>query len=380
MEGKLIEIKKKSELKAKSDNEYRMLIASEDEFIPLEIVNNEEELVLAYEIKDLKESIQVKNESKDSILIFLINVSKIKQKTLEYEINLEPSNIYINYKFDVKIKFRDINRNLDRFDDEEFLKKYKSLIGFMLNSRYEYIDYYEGGLDLLNKDKFLKAINNAKTMEDTVEILKEELVKVKEDNIKNKVMIDKKNLKRIKQIKNALTISTIVLGGYFLYTSLVTAPYNLNVINASNAFVKSDYEKVIQHLNDISIEKLSKDNKYILANSYVNSENLSAIQKKNILATISPQSQEEILNFWIAQGKMELNLAIDIAKKLGDNELLMYSLIKREQQILNDNSLDGETKEELLNKTKGEIDKLSESFNEENKETSETQDSISSNN
>lgn len=366
MEKEIVELKRKSELEAKSENEYRKLMSSDYEFIPLEIINNEDDVELKYNVENLKECSEIKTEFKENILIFLINVSKLSKKIMEYKMNLEPTNLYIDYKFDVKVKFRDIKREIERFDDEEFLKQYKSLIGFMNQSKYEYSDYYNGGLDLLKKDKFLREVYDADSVESVKVILGKELEKLKEDTLKNKMLIEKKAFKKSKQIKNILGVATIILGGYFLYSAFIAEPYNTSIIKASNAFIQSDYEKVISSLKNVNTDKLSKESKYILANSYVNSENLSADQKKNILATISLQSQEEILEFWIAQGRMELDIAVDIAKRIGDNELLMYSLIKKEQQIINDDTLEGEEKEELLNKTNSDIDNLSEKLKETN--------------
>lgn len=363
MEDRLIEIKNISELNAKSDIEYKKLMIKDNRFLPCQIYIEDENLKIEYNIKNLHECIEVKNDFKENIFIFLIDVSKLSEEVFDYKFNINPSNLYYDYQYNVKIKDRDIRKEVNRLDSEDFINQYKSLIGFMLQSKYKYEDYYEGGLDLLTKDKFLKQIYESNTIYEITNKLKDELNKLKKDNIKNKVLVSKRKIKNNNRIKLITSVFSIVLLIIVLYIFFIVVPLKNKLLNASNAFIQSDYENVIDSLKDTNINELPKESRYILANSYVNSENLSATQKKNILATISIQSQDDILNFWIEQGNLQLDKAIDTAKKLGDNELLMYSLIKKEQQILNDDKLSGEKKEEASNKVKDEIEKLKSTLN-----------------
>ncbi|MCX0356246.1 hypothetical protein LI064_17205, partial [Clostridium perfringens] len=277
--------------------------------------------------------------------------------------SISPSNLYYDYQYNAKLKDRDIRKEINRLDLDDFINQYKSLIGAMIQSKYRYEDYYEGGLDLLTKDKFLNQIYELNTIDEIVSVLKSRLNEIKKEDIETKVLVSKRKIKSNNRIKLATSILSIVLLITVAYIYLIEIPFKNKLLNASNAFIQSDYENVINSLNGIKIDKLPKESKYILANSYVNSENLSASQKKNILATISLQSQDDILDFWIEQGNLQLDKAIDTAKKLGDNELLMYSLIKKEQQILNDDKLNGANKEDALNKVRDEIEKLKNTLN-----------------
>ena len=363
MENKIIEIKKISELIAKSDIEYKKLMIKDTHFIPCEISIDDESLKFEYDIDDLQECIKVKADFKENIYIFLLDVSKLVDKISEYKFSINPSNLYYDYQYNTKIKERDIRREINRLDSEDFINQYKSLIGAMIQSKYKYEDYYEGGLDLLTKDKFLNQIYESNTIDEIVSVLKGRLNEIKKEDIENKVLVSKRKIKSNNRIKLTTSILSIVLLITVGYISLIEIPLKNKLLNASNAFIQSDYENVINSLNGIKIDKLPKESRYILANSYVNSENLSASQKKNILATISLQSQDDILNFWIEQGNLQLDKAIDTAKKLGDNELIMYSLIKKEQQILNDDKLNGANKEDALNKVRDEIEKLKSTLN-----------------
>lgn len=363
MENKIIEIKKISELTAKSDIEYKKLMLKDANFIPCKILIEDETLKFEYDIDDLQKCIKVKDDFKENIYIFLLEISKLVDKIYEYKFSISPSNLYYDYQYNAKLKDRDIRKEINRLNLDDFINQYKSLIGAMIQSKYRYEDYYEGGLDLLTKDKFLNQIYELNTIDEIVSVLKSRLNEIKKEDIETKVLVSKRKIKSNNRIKLATSILSIVLLITVAYIYLIEIPFKNKLLNASNAFIQSDYENVINSLNGIKIDKLPKESKYILANSYVNSENLSASQKKNILATISLQSQDDILDFWIEQGNLQLDKAIDTAKKLGDNELLMYSLIKKEQQILNDDKLNGANKEDALNKVRDEIEKLKNALN-----------------
>ena len=379
MENKIIEIKKISELIAKSDIEYKKLMLKDNHFIPCKISIEDENLKFEYDIDALQECIKVKNDFKENIFIFLLDVSKLIDKISEYKFNIDPSNLYYDYQYNVRIKNRDIRKEINRLDSEDFINQYKSLIGAMIQSKYKYEDYYKGGLDLLTKDRFLKQIYKLDTINEITSVLKDKLNEIKKDDIENKVLVSKRKIKsnsRIRIVTSILSVGLLIISSYIF---LVVIPLKDKLLNASNAFIQSDYENVINSLKGVKVEKLPKESRYILANSYVNSENLSSSQKKNILGTISLQSQDDILNFWIQQGNLQLDKAIDTAKKLGDNELVMYSLIKKEQEILNDDKLNGANKEEALNKVRDEIEKLKSTLNA-NKDNTAGNEGIGGNN
>lgn len=356
-EDQILSIRKISSYNASTENEFKRLSYKNSIFMDCIIKLNGENVEVSYLKKDLQHFDEIKDDSISDKLKFLMNLKNIENSIEDYSININPKNIYFDYNFCIKIIERDIKEEGSSSNLEDFIMQYKSLIGYVLQDKYTYEDYYNGGIDLLNKNKFLKQINECESIENIVEILSDRYLSEKKDYVDNKIAIEKSTYKKQNIMLKIFCIVIILL---ITYSSIITfkeLPHNRKLLVASNAFIRDDYEGVIDSLSTVKLENLPKESKYILSYAYVNSESLAASQKKNILNSITLQSDDSILEFWIHLGKLDYSSTIDIAKRLGDNELLMYSLIKKEQQIMNNSNLTGEEKQQELDTIKTEIEK-----------------------
>lgn len=360
---KLERVIKLSELNAKTENEINRIKHKNVNLVPCDIDINEEDIKFVYSIENLKSSDQIKTVRDVEKLRFLINVYNLFNMYDEYTFSIEPENLYYDYNFNVKIKDRDIKLKEDIVDIENLIMQYKSLIGYVFDKKYTYENFYNGGIDLLKKNKktskYLEIINLEEIRNQLLSDLKD---KEKED--KDKYVEIKKRDFNIKKY-SIYAMSAVITGlvGYTVYTSAFLIPFQRNVIKADNYYSEKNYEGVIKSLEKTRGMKLSKESKYKLAYSYITSESLSEDQKKNIILMLNEKSDENILDYWIAIGKSDFDEAIDLAKKVQDNELLLYSLLSKEKAIQDNTKMTGEEKEKVQTELETQIEKINKELN-----------------
>jgi len=73
---------------------------------------------------------------------------------------------------------------------------------------------------------------------------------------------------------------------------------------------------------------------------------------------ITLRTDPVIFYYWILLGRLKFDEAIDIAQRLGDDELLLFAYVKYEVVVRNDTTISGEEKTTLLNEIAGRISTL----------------------
>ena len=144
-----------------------------------------------------------------------------------------------------------------------------------------------------------------------------------------------------------------------------TEPYKDAVIAAENSYISADYVSCVDAMQEISVKDMDIYQKYILANSYVRSENLTQQQKENIISNLSLKETPARLEYWIYLGRNDISEAIDIAMQQSDDEMLLYAYMKQKSMIETDSSLSGEEKTQELEKIAQKMQPLMEKYDTE---------------
>lgn len=357
------EIIKKSEMKAKTIYEYKKICQSKEYFVPCELEESKEELKLTYCIDYMENMTNIKRETQMHILAVLINVSSLELIKEKYRFSLSPKNLYYDANYCVKIKIRDIYDESEVREDD-FIKEYKSLIGYALQKKYNYDDYKDGGLEILKKNSALKDIYEAETVEDIKKCLHEKYTKVQQMMQQTKVIVSKKGRKNIKIYASICSIILIAALIGLFYLNFNVIPKERALIKAANSFIELDYISVIDSLEEISEQELEVHAKYMLSVSYVKAENLSMEQKNNILADMSVTSDVKILDYWIYLGRLNTVEAVNIALQSSNDELLLYAYLKEKSMLENDATLDGTSKIEKLSQIESKIQEITKKYEE----------------
>ncbi|WPC41637.1 type VII secretion protein EssB/YukC [Clostridium sp. JS66] len=362
-ENEFEKVVKLSELNAKRDSEINKLTYGSTYLIPCKANIEGEEVKFTYDLNELQPFSEIKNRRTVEKLRFLINVSSILEIAEEYSFKLETDNIYYDYNYIPKIKDRDIRLEAEVIDYKDLVLQYKSLIADVFNKKYSYNDFYNGGMDLIKKNKKIKKYISIESIEEIKNELLEDL-KIQEKEDKEKYIEVKLRNHKIKKY-SIWGMSIVILGLmiYTIYTSVFLIPFDKMVIRANNYYMNQNYEGVIKCFENTRGLKLDKESKCKLAYSYVMSQNLAENKKKTIIATINDKSDENILDYWIAIGKSKYDNAIDSAKKVQDDELLLYALLSKQKYIQDNDKMSGEEKQKEQDALQSQIDKLTKELN-----------------
>lgn len=356
---------KKSDMAAQGNFDYRRLCVPGEYLIPCQVEEKREELVFTYETEFLKEVTLLRKEGRKTKLAVLLDGAGLAKMRLDYVGSLKPSNLYYDGSCRIRLLERDVYRRGEGFDPEEFLMEYKALIGFVMQRRYRYEDYRQGGLKLLEKNSFLAKIGNCETIDQVKEVLlkayEEETAYLEE----RKILVDRGGYRR-KQV--CLALGGICLAaalGTIGYWSYLVIPKERAVAAASMKYIEKDYVGIIDAMKPLEVGDLDLHHKYILAESYVRGESLSREQRENILSGLSLKGDERILRYWIQIGRLNPVEAENIAMQCSDDELLLYAYLKEKNLTEIDTGLTGEEKAAKLSALEKKIQDLSKKYGTE---------------
>lgn len=358
-ENMLTETRKKSDLNAKDMYDFQKMQAAGEHFLSMQWEAGEN-IIFRYDIRRLTSFTEVRKEDFIIILNLLMRVAEFEPDSRKYMFSLEPENLYYNSNGYVGIKRRDIIPYGNQ--EADFIIAYKALIACALTGQYTYLDYMEGGGDLLNKNAVTAPIAEISEVTGLVDYLEALKGREMEQNRNHKVMVGKRRYLVMQSMLGLLLIGVILLGCYGGIQYFKVVPYLTAVNAADNAYIESDDLAIIAALRDIEISELDKHQKYILARAYLQMESLSTEQKNNILSRLTLSANEKQLEYWIYLGRLQVAEAEDVSMQLSDNELLLYAYLKEKALIETDSSLTGSEKEQSLGEIQTKINNLAEQY------------------
>jgi len=314
----------------------------------------EDGIELLFEPAGLEPANIIQEKSKDEKYRFLINAADLDKLSMEYEISLSLDNLLI----DINLRPQAMMRDARHDNSADFLSRYKALIGSVLQPRYKYEDYMKGGKDLYKKQKFLSKLAKSGTVGEIKESLIYEYNNTLHKARKTKQLISKHYVIMCNIIIPVLAIS-LLAAGYFLWTAIFQEiPFKNDVIKANSEYIAGSFIEAQRTLSGYDVSDLTFETKYFLSRAYVITEALTDVQKENILMGLTLRTDPVIFDYWILLGRLQFDEAIDIAQRLGDDELLLFAYLKYEVVVRNDTTMTGDEKTTLLNDINGRINAL----------------------
>lgn len=359
------ESRKKSELNASCQYDYYKLCEEHEGLLSCQSLEEKESVHFRYDITGKKEFVNLREEKKQNRILALLNLIEHQELSVDYKFSIADSNLFYDRNFRTYIKSRDIYEKGEACDAVLFLMEFKALVGALLQKKYSFEDYYDGGLELLTKNKFLKPIYKMESVEQIYDYLEKEYETILEDEKNNKVQISRKWYQSNKYIVTALTILTVFGVGFAAYYLADIKPTHVALLTAEECYMDSDYIGVINALKEIEVSKLNKYQKMILATAYVRSENLTQEQKETILEKITVDGEEKVKDYWIYLGRLNTDEAVNIAMQRSDDEMLLYAYLKQQALLQKNTMISGEEKKEQLAVLEEKIEKLAEKYEED---------------
>lgn len=357
-----------SELNAKNGYDYTRIKNADNIFLKCDIDVENEKVMITYDIDGKQEYNKIFKESRIMKLKALLDVGNFRDYWEQFVFSIQPENLYYDMYGKVFVMFRDVQAADYVYEKPSFLEEYKALIGCTLSGKYSFDDYFQGGMKLLKKDKFLVQIAEAEDWESIIDVLQKETERLLVYNREKRMEVNRSSYKFNKR----MMIFSFLISGIFIvvcgYYMLWIKPYDEGVIQAHSSYLDMNYTEVIDSLEKININRLDNYEKYILATSYIKCENLTDEQKTNILAAVEIHGNEKILDYWIQIGRLNVKEAENIAQQVSDDQLLVYAYLKERYVLEADTDLSGEEKTAQLKDLDDKIKALTEEESTEDTE------------
>ncbi len=348
---------KKSSINAVSDYDYYQISKKSPYLQDCKVDKTMDEIRFIYSSDYVQPIEEIKKASLVHKYQVLINIQYLLEDSKRIMIPMAPENITYDTSFMPKAIQRDVYGE-EAFSDIDFLNQYKALIGYVLQNKYSFEDYYQGGNHLFSKHKLTTPYSDVETIEKLIEILHTENKNVQETLQTSMIEVDRKKYKRTKVYNKLLAVSLVGALAGLVYLGFFSLSTSLTLNTAYEQYIQQDYISVLETLDDMPMERMPLDTKYILSISNIRSEALTDQQKNNILSGVTINADERIFDYWIHLGKSQNDEAIDVAKQLGNNEYIAFAYMKQKAYVENDTTLTGAEREEQLEAIDSQLEGL----------------------
>lgn len=338
-------------------SELDLLMVSDSLLLPVTLDWQEDELNLISSLSAGQFLLEKKHwltSEKIQLLLNLLPLQALIQTDLRTFIH--PKNIYLDYNGLPKMIYRGIKGKMpmSEVDESALFYQFKCLAG-MLMTKYSFEDLYDGLLEESRQQSlFMNDLLNLSDFSEMKAFLMEALERAENEEQQKMVRVPRKRFQLFKHLSIWLGVLVAILAiplGYLLFKQL---PVQKACLEADTAFITNEYSKTISSLEKVKLSDLPKTQKYELAYSYVHNEGFDQQQQRNIMKNITLQSDNRYLNFWIQEGRGDLEEAVMTAKSLEDSDLISYALLQQMDAVKADKKMKPAKKEEKLQKLQEE--------------------------
>ncbi|HEL2049956.1 TPA: type VII secretion protein EssB [Streptococcus suis] len=351
---------KRSDVATQELSDLLLLDLHHPQFLQQEMTVDEDTVHFTYHLDAFGQTFEDMKEKEVSEKLRLsLNVLELKQALkLPITFFVHPSSVFITKDGRAKIAYRAIPEKMvpQTLDAVDLLKQLKSYI-LALFTEHDFMDLYNGALDVVPVPEFLDTIRKAEDMDSLEGLL--------QGYFQDKLEEEKATLTRVSRSKHRLyryaTIWLSALAGLLvlplIYLVFMHNPFKEKMLDADTAFIKVDYPGVISELERVEVSSLPYTQKYTLAYAYIQGFDLSNEQRSVILNNVTLKSDEQYLDYWIEIGRGNSQEALDLAKRLDDSDLILYALYQQMEQVRENTTLSGEERETTLDELKAEYQK-----------------------
>lgn len=271
---------------------------------------------------------------------------------------IHPKNIFLQGSV-VKILYFGLEGMMEPipYTSETFLMTYKALIVSILRPKLDF-ELLVNGIAAIS-DSLVQDIVACESYDDVVKYIHEAYDKAYQEEKKKKIAVSKLTWRILSIGIGIFSVATITLGVVAAYYHFWSNPIQKATINAQSHFINKQYDSVADDLQGVAVNRLSKEAKFVLASAYVRLDNLSEEQKSSVLNTITPSSEDNLLDYWIYLGKGDYKKSLDLAQNIGDDQLTLHAYTNLYEQTREDKNMNGAEKQKKLGEYRKEIEELS---------------------
>ena len=271
---------------------------------------------------------------------------------------IHPKNIFLQGSV-VKILYYGLEGIMEPipYTSETFLMTYKALIVSILRPKLDF-ELLVNGITAIS-DSLVQDIVACESYDDVIKYIHEAYDKAYQEEKKKKITVSKLTWRILSIGIGIFSVATITLGVVAAYYHFWSNPIQKATINAQSHFINKQYDSVADDLQGVAVNRLSKEAKFVLASAYVRLDNLSEEQKLSVLNTITPSSEDNLLDYWIYLGKGDYKKSLDLAQNIGDDQLTLHAYTNLYEQTREDKNMNGAEKQKKLGEYRKEIEELS---------------------
>lgn len=271
---------------------------------------------------------------------------------------IHPKNIFLQGSV-VKILYFGLDGIMEPipYTSETFLMTYKALIVSILRPKLNF-ELLVNGIAAIS-DSLVQDIVACESYDDVIKYIHEAYDKAYQEEKKKKIAVSKLTWRILSIGIGIFSVATITLGVVAAYYHFWSNPIQKATINAQSHFINKQYDSVADDLQGVAVNRLSKEAKFVLASAYVRLDNLSEEQKSSVLNTITPSSEDNLLDYWIYLGKGDYKKSLDLAQNIGDDQLTLHAYTNLYEQTREDKNMNGAEKQKKLGEYRKEIEELS---------------------
>ncbi|CAM3251019.1 type VII secretion protein EssB [Filibacter tadaridae] len=256
-------------------------------------------------------------------------------------------------------------------DDERVWLETKAAVATAVDGSFTYDEFikYHKTLELKETGATIMGMSDSQSLLDYIE----EQLEQQEEREKTFIKLPQKKWKTTKWLTIGLGILFIPALIFAISNLLYDKPKNEAYLDSHESYLLQNYSEVVTVLSPYRVKRMPYVVLYELAHASVTNEKLDEEQKKNVLANITLQTDEDYLKYWIYIGRAEAAKAVDLARAMEDGELLTYGLLKKREEIQADPELTGEEKQQLMAEIDTEVEAYEKLMEQEEKQKLEEQ-------
>lgn len=358
---------KRSDVASQDLRELLLLDLHHPLFLEQTMEADEDSVTFTYELEPHGLSYEeLKTRTISERLRLALNVFSLESSLdLPVTFLLHPDNLFITKNAQAKIAYRGVPGIMtpQSLSAEDFLRQAKCFT-VTLFSDLDFMDLYNGSLELETLPDFLNELRQTTTISDAMAVLEKYYLEKADQEKSNLVLVPSRRHRVFKLATIWLTAGIILLFIPLVYLIFLQNPFKEKLLQADTAFIKVDYSGVITELEGIAPSSLPNTQKYELAYSYIQGLEFSSDQKKVILNNVTLKSDELYLIYWIQIGRNKFEDALDTAKRINDSDLILYALTQEIKQVREDDKLSGKDREAKLDSLENEYKKYWDSRSE----------------
>lgn len=264
-----------------------------------------------------------------------------QQQVIPY---LTPANIFLANS-DLRVAHRGIESVMapDQVDAQEYFARLRALVIVTLRPNLDFEAVITGAA--ASDNKLTKKLAAA----DSVAALRKVLTQATAEASEGKAIVPSSRYQGFKWSAIVAGVLTVALAAVLVYQLGFAVPRQQRMVAALGDFAGGNYQGTTRVLSQDDPRKLTASTQYALAVSYVRQDNLSTKQQNTITNALSPKTTTNTLLYWTYLGRGQFNQALNLAKNVGDNQMILYAYSKLYDATEADNTLSGAKKQHLLN-------------------------------